>query len=73
MRDKILDEIKAVVSARAKTSGYTMVVDSAAEGANGTPVYLYNNGENDITDDILKQLNSTAPVPDGNTPAPSTN
>jgi Skp family chaperone for outer membrane proteins len=73
MRDKILDEIKAVVSARAKTSGYTMVVDSAAESANGTPVYLYNNGENDITDDILKQLNSTAPVPDGNTPAPSTN
>jgi Skp family chaperone for outer membrane proteins len=62
MRDKILDEIKVVVTAKAKAGGYTMVVDSAAESANSTPVFLYDTGENDITDDVLKQLNSTAPV-----------
>ena len=72
MRDKILDEIKTVVNAKAKAGGYTMVVDSAAESVNGTPVYLYTNGENDITDDVLKQLNSTAPMPDATTPAPAT-
>jgi Skp family chaperone for outer membrane proteins len=70
MRDKILDEIKDVVATKAKGGGYSMVVDSAAESANGTPVYLYVDGQNDITDDVLKQLNSTAPVSIGtNSPA----
>ena len=39
-----------------------MVVDTAAESANATPVILYTNNESDITDDILKQLNLTAPA-----------
>jgi hypothetical protein len=26
-----------------------------------TPIVLYANGENDLTADVLKQLNSTAP------------
>jgi outer membrane protein len=64
MRDKILDEIRTVVNAKAKVAGYTMVVDSAAESANNTPVFLFNNGDADITDEVLKQLNSTAPAPD---------
>ena len=41
MRDKILDEIKSVVNAKAKAANYTMVVDSAAESVNGTPVFIY--------------------------------
>jgi outer membrane protein len=62
MRDKILGEIRTAVTAKAKGAGYTMVIDLAAESANSTPVVLYTNGENDITDDILSQLNATAPA-----------
>lgn len=62
MRDKILGEIRDAVKAKAKSAGYTMVFDSAAESVNNTAVLLYTNGENDITDEILSQLNSTAPV-----------
>ncbi len=63
MRDTILGEIRTAITAKAKTSGFTMVVDSAAETVNNTPVILYTNGENDITDNILSQLNAAAPPP----------
>jgi len=63
MRDKILTEIRTAIDARAKAAGYSMVLDSAGESANATPILIYNSGENDITDAILSQLNTTAPVP----------
>jgi Skp family chaperone for outer membrane proteins len=62
MRDKILAEIQNAVNAKAKSAAYTFVLDSAAESANATPVVVFNAGENDITDDILAQLNASAPV-----------
>ena len=61
-RLKILDEIRNVVSAKARTAGYSLVVDTAAESANATPVFLFTNNENDITDAILKELNAAAPA-----------
>jgi hypothetical protein len=39
-----------------------MVLDTAAETINKTPVFLYTTGENDITDAVLLQLNSNAPA-----------
>lgn len=62
MRDAILQDIRAAVTAKAKASGYAMVIDSSAEGVTGIPVLLYNNGENDMTDSILSQLNAGAPA-----------
>lgn len=62
MRDKVLAEIREAVNTKAKAAGYTMVFDTAAESLNSTPVLLYTNGENDMTDEILTQLNSTAPA-----------
>lgn len=62
MRDAILREIQDVISTKAKAAGYTMVWDSAAESANNTPILIYNNGENDISDDVLTQLNTNAPA-----------
>jgi Skp family chaperone for outer membrane proteins len=62
MRDKIIGEIKNVVNAKAKSASYAFVVDTSAESANGTPVLMYSSGENDITDDVLKQLNANAPA-----------
>jgi len=62
MRDSILTEIRTALNARAKSAPYSLVVDTAAETVNGTPIILYTNNENDMTEDILKQLNATAPV-----------
>ncbi len=66
MRANILNEIKTAVAARAKAAGYAMVVDSASETVNQTPVVLYNSGENDLTVAVLAQLN--AGRTDGATP-----
>lgn len=61
-RSKILDEIRNVVGAKARTAGFSLVIDTAAESANATPVVLFTNNENDITDAILKELNAAAPA-----------
>ncbi|MBI5386359.1 MAG: OmpH family outer membrane protein [Verrucomicrobia bacterium] len=63
MRDNILVEIKDVIKAKAKAGGYFSVVDNAAESVNNTPILLYTSGENDITDEVLSQLNLNAPPP----------
>jgi outer membrane protein len=62
MRSNILGEIRTVVTAKAKVSNFSLVVDTAAESINSTPVFLYANNENDITDLVLKELNATAPA-----------
>ena len=54
---------RAVISARAKAAGYTLVIDISGETLNNTPLILYANGENDITEAILTQINATAPPP----------
>ena len=62
VRDNILTEIKNVTMAQAKDKGASMVIDTAAETVNGTPVVLYSNGEMDLTDAVIKQLNLAAPA-----------
>jgi outer membrane protein len=62
MRDSILEEIKTALTAKAKSAGYALVIDTAAESANATPVVLYSNNENDMTEAVLEQLNANAPV-----------
>jgi outer membrane protein len=62
MRENILVEIKATVTTKAKAAGYSLVLDSAAETVNGTLTVVYSNGDNDLTDAILSQLNAGAPI-----------
>jgi outer membrane protein len=62
MRDSILDEIKVAITSKAKAAGYAMVMDTAAESVNTTPVVLYCNNENDVTQAVLEELNKNAPV-----------
>jgi outer membrane protein len=62
MRSNILSEIRNVVNAKAKAAGYFLVIDTASESANSTPIVLYSSNENDITDAVLQQLNATAPA-----------
>ena len=62
-RDKILNEIRNVISTKAKSAGFTMVLDSStADQAGRPPVVLYTNGDNDVTADVLAQLNANAPI-----------
>jgi outer membrane protein len=62
MTETILRDIRELVEAKAKAGGYTLVIDVAAKSAVGTPIVLYTNGQNDMTQEVLSQLNSTAPV-----------
>lgn len=62
MRDTILGEIRTSINAKAKSQAYTIVFDTAAESANNTPFMLYFTTDNDLTDDVLKQLNAAAPT-----------
>ena len=61
-------EITNVMTAMAKRQGYTMVLDRTALTMTGNPLVLYTSGENDLTDALIKELNSTAPA----LPAPET-
>jgi outer membrane protein len=71
MRDNILSEVRKAVDGKAKVAGYTLVIDVAAETINSTPVVLYSNGENDITDAVLAQINANAPPEAAVTNAPA--
>ena len=62
MRDKIVEEIRVTLKGKATEAKYALVFDTAAEGANGTPIVLYSNAENDLTDAVLSQLNAGAPA-----------
>jgi outer membrane protein len=61
MRDNLLGEIKDVVKAKANAGNYNYVLDTAAETVNNTPVILFSSGASDLTDEVLAQLNLTAP------------
>jgi Skp family chaperone for outer membrane proteins len=61
-KEKILGEILSVIANQAKAAGYSQVQDSAAEGLSKTRIVLYDSGQNDITDAVLKELNANAPA-----------
>lgn len=60
-REAILREIRDKVTVKARQRGYTMVLDTAAETVNQTPVMIFNNGDNDITSEIMAELNANPP------------
>jgi outer membrane protein len=71
----LLGDITNAISAKAKTAGFSMVIDTAAVSVSGAPIIAYSNRENDITDAILSQLNAAAPSeavkPDEKAPPPA--
>ena len=70
-RDDIVKEIEGVVNAHAKTAGYSLVLDNSGDSANLTPVVLYSDGQYDMTDSIIKELNAAAPPGSLDTNAPT--
>ena len=68
VHNKVIEEIRAVLDAKARSAGYTLVLDVAAVGANGIPIILFhNNTDSDLTQVVLDELNAAAPEPP-NTP-----
>lgn len=63
IRDNILSEIRDAIKSKVKGANYSLVIDTAAETPNGTPIILFNSGSDDITDPVLTQLNVNAPPP----------
>jgi outer membrane protein len=53
-QERILDEVKEVVAAQAKAGGFSVVLDTA--------LLLYSNSDNELTDAVLKELNSRRPI-----------
>jgi outer membrane protein len=62
---EILDEITKVISDYSGPQGFDLVIDkSSASAASGVSIVLYNSSKlTDITDEIVKELNATAPAP----------
>jgi Skp family chaperone for outer membrane proteins len=49
---RLLSEIRNVIAANAKTGGYTLVLNAGAEAA-----VMYASSDNDITEQVIKELN----------------
>lgn len=62
MMDKLVTDIKKAVESKAKSGGYSFVIDSSARGSNQTELLLFNSGENDLTQSVVDMLNAAAPV-----------
>jgi Skp family chaperone for outer membrane proteins len=69
MRKNILEEIKLAINSKGKSGGYSLVIDLGAQtyapdpsGAYFTPVVLYTDGQTDLTQAVISQLNAGAPV-----------
>jgi outer membrane protein len=54
--DTLVNEIRNVISAVAKSHSFNLVIDVSS------PNILYSTGESDITDEVVKQLNASAPA-----------
>jgi Skp family chaperone for outer membrane proteins len=58
---KILGEIKEAITAKSKSGGFTLVLDTSGADPMRLPTVLYSSGENDLTDAVLGALNANAP------------
>jgi outer membrane protein len=62
MRKGLLDEIKNRVMDQAKRDNYDMVFDKSGKSPIGINFLLYSQKGIDFTDDMLKELNKSAPA-----------
>lgn len=60
LKSQIIDEIRNSATAKAKAQGFALVLDTAAVSGDGIPIILYSNGENDMTEAVLADLNRGA-------------
>ena len=58
LRGELLAEMRKVIEAKAKAGNYSMVVNISNESSVGIPDVLYSTPEDDITKDVLTELNA---------------
>lgn len=58
----IRDEITKVVKDTSSRKGYNLVFDLSGVSLNGANTIVYSSGMEDITDDVLRQVNASAPA-----------
>jgi len=61
MRDQIVREIREQINNKARAGNFSFVFDTSAESINQAPFLLFSSGQNDLTDEILNQMNIAAP------------
>lgn len=62
MRDNILRDIREEISKRSKSEGYSLVLDTAGESVNQTPIVIFQSGVPDLTNEVLAAINKDAPA-----------
>ena len=60
-REQIMEEIQQIVSTEAKKRKLNLVLDEAARSAAIAPIVIFADGENDLTEEVLRQLNLSDP------------
>ena len=60
-REQIMEEIQQIVTTEAKKRKLNLVLDEAARSAAIAPIVIYTDGENDLTEEVLRQLNLSDP------------
>src|SRR5690242_18243008 len=58
--NRMVDEIRTVITAKAKSAGFSLVIDVSALSGVATPVVFYTNNENDMTEGVITALNVNA-------------
>lgn len=58
LRGELLVDMKKVIEAKAKAGNYSLVINVSAENAAGLPDVPFSAGDNDITKDVLTELNA---------------
>ncbi len=58
LRGELLADMRKVIEAKAKAGNYSMVVNISNESPAGIPDVLYSTPEDDITKDVLTELNA---------------
>jgi len=65
-QERIIQEIREVINRKAKAGNFTLILDIG--NRLDLPYVLYTNGQNDMTDEVLSELNASAPA---GSPAPA--
>ena len=60
-RDSLMEEIQQVVAAKARAKGFVIVLDKAGKSAAIAPIVVYSADGNDLTEEVLEQLNLSDP------------
>ncbi len=72
VRGTIVDEITKVIQDKAKRDGYSLVVDRTGLTLSGVSAFIFVQDSLDITAEVIKTLNATAPAGASAEPSSST-